>query len=171
MLEKIKDKIKALILKIPEEKRPKLLVAAGIGFMIIILLSTGIGTEKTEKKTDTSASESTPYLYADETEKKLEQVISLIDGAGRCKVMVTLDTSEENIYASDINDSKSEYVVIKTSSDEGGLLLKIIQPKIRGVAVVCDGGDSYITVNSITDTVCSVLGISSSRVSVTKMSD
>lgn len=171
MLDGIKEKLKTVIEKIPEEKRPKILVAVGIGLMVMIFLTSGVGLEKKGENSESFETDSTPCLYAEETEKKLEQVISLIDGAGRCKVMVTLDTSEENIYASDINESKSEYVVIKTSSNEGGLLLKIIQPKIRGVAVVCDGGDSYITVNNITDAVCSVLGISSTRVSVTKMSN
>ena len=168
MKDEIIRKLKKLFDKIPESKRPIILVAVGIILMAAILFS-GSGDGK-NKKTEREAS-STPdtVSYADETEKKLESVISLIDGAGRCKVMVTLDTSEENVYASDINDGKSEYVVIKTSSDEGGLLLKIVQPKIRGVAVVCDGGDSYITVNNITEAVCSVLGISSTKVSVSKM--
>ncbi len=166
MIEKIKDIINKTAEKIPEEKRPKIIVAVGIGLMALILLS-GMGT-KTEK-TQSTETQVQPYLYSEEIEQKLEKIISSIQGAGRCKVMVTLDTSEENVYAFDINDSKNEYVVIKTNSDEGGLLIKIIQPKIRGVAVVCDGGDTYTTVNSITETVCSVLGISSTKVSVAKM--
>lgn len=167
MRDSIKSKLKPLIEKIPENKRPAVLAGVGIALMLVIFLS-GIGEESHEAEKITVATQNT-VSYAEETEEKLESIISLIDGAGRCKVMVTLDTSEENIYASDINGDKSEYVVIKTSSDEGGLLLKIVQPKIRGVAVVCDGGDSYITVNSITEAVCSVLGISSARVSVSKM--
>lgn len=166
MAEKLRSAIKSITEKIPEEKRPKIIVLVGIGLMALVLLS-GLGGNS--EKSENADLEAQPYLYAEETEEKLENIISSIDGAGRCKVMVTLDTSEENVYASDINSDKSEYVVIKTSSQEGGLLLKIIQPKIRGVAVVCDGGDSYITVNSITETVCSVLGISSTKVSVAKM--
>lgn len=166
MSEKIKEKLKPLINKIPENKRPMILVATGLVLMILLLFSSFDTNVKSE---NTVSCENNTLSYTEETEEKLENIISLIDGAGRCKVMLTLDTSEENIYASDINDEKSEYVVIKTSSDEGGLLLKIIQPKIRGVAVVCDGGDSYITVNNITEAVCSALGISSTRVSVKKM--
>lgn len=166
MIEKIKSRLSDIVGKIPEDKRPKILLFVGLALMALIFLS-GLGANT--EKTQTEENSSQPYLYAEETEKKLENIISAIDGAGRCKVMVTVDTSEENIYATDINDVKSEYVVIKTNSNEGGLLLKIIQPKIRGVAVVCDGGDSYITVNNITEAVCSVLGISSTKVSVTKM--
>ncbi len=166
MSEKIKEKLKPLINKIPENKRPMILVATGLLLMILLLFSS---FDTKVKSANTVSCENSTLSYTEETEQKLENIISLIDGAGRCKVMLTLDTSEENIYASDINDEKSEYVVIKTSSDEGGLLLKIIQPKIRGVAVVCDGGDSYITVNNITEAVCSALGISSTRVSVKKM--
>lgn len=168
MTDEIKKRIKQLVEKIPESKRPIILVAVGIILMAAILLS-GSGGDKDKKVGQETPTVQNTVSYAEETEKKLESVISLIDGTGRCKVMVTLDTSEENVYASDINDGKSEYVVIKTSSDEGGLLLKIVQPKIRGVAVVCDGGDSYITANSITEAVCSVLGISSTKVSISKM--
>ncbi|MDD6021211.1 MAG: hypothetical protein ACI4GA_01985 [Acutalibacteraceae bacterium] len=167
MIDNIREKLRKLFEKIPESKRPIVLVVVGLIAMSAILFSSfDSKSSKDEKKT---SAEAAAPSYTEETERKLENIISLIDGAGRCKVMVTLDTSEENIYASDINDGKSEYVVIKTSSDEGGLLLKIVQPKIRGVAVVCDGGDSYITVNNITEAVCSALGISSTKVSITKM--
>lgn len=167
MLDNVKAKVNRLFEKIPETKRPAVLAGIGIALMLLILFSS-FG-ESDSKAEQSAAPIQNTNSYTEETEKKLESIISLIDGAGRCKVMVTLDTSEENVYASDINSEKSEYVVIKTSSDEGGLLLKIIQPKIRGVAVVCDGGDSYITVNNITEAVCSVLGISSTKVSVSKM--
>jgi len=37
---------------------------------------------------------------------------------------------------------EKEYVLIETDGNEGGMIIKLIQPKIRGVAVVCEGGGS-----------------------------
>lgn len=165
MYEKFKQVVTSLTEKIPKEKRPALLVICGIFVMLIIMFS-GTSAEKEETiSPDGNITEN----YVQETERKLSEIISSINGAGKTKVMVTLDSGEENIYACDINEDQNEYVVIKTSSQEGGLLLKIVQPKIRGVAVVCDGGDSYKVQNDILNAVCSVLDISSARVSITKM--
>lgn len=162
------DKIKLLFDKftgrLPEEKKPLLIIAAGVILMLLVLFS-GNGEDKVQTPENTDVDIS----YAEAIEIRLEDIISSINGAGKTKVMVTLDSSEENIYATDINDDKSEYVVIKTSSDEGGLLLKIIQPEIRGVAVVCEGGDLFSVKSEIINTICSVLDINSSAVSVSKM--
>lgn len=165
MYEKFKQFATNLTEKIPREKRPAVLIVCGIIVMLIIMFSGTSG----EKEEIVSAEDNITENYVQETERKLSEIIGSINGAGKTKVMVTLDSGEENIYACDINEDRNEYVVIKTSSQEGGLLLKIVQPKIRGVAVVCDGGDSYKVQSDILSAVCSVLDISSARVSITKM--
>ena len=170
MIDKIKTLIKRLIEKIPKEKRPIILAAGGVLLMCVILLSSFFDAGKNEikdTKSDTETYEENGYVS--ELERKLTDIISSIEGAGRVKVMITLENSEENVYAVDINESKNEYVLIKTSSDEGGLLLKIIQPKIRGVAIVCDGGEISKVKMRILDAACSAMGISSSKVSISKM--
>ena len=65
--------------------------------------------------------------------------------------MVTLDTSEQTQYAKDEKEnSKSgdktseksyekKYVL---TDDDGGVVLKTTEPEVRGVIVVCDGGDN-----------------------------
>lgn len=161
------ENIKKLWNKIPENSKPVIIIIVGVLLMAGILLSDKIFCNNSGDEYVVSESERSDYCEI--IEEKLNQLISSIDGAGRCKVMVTLEAGEENIFAKNINDSKSEYVVIKTSSDEGGLLLKIVQPKIRGVAVVCDGGEKFTVKNDITNAVCAVLGISSTRVSISKM--
>lgn len=170
MIDKIKKLVKTLVEKIPKEKRSIILAVVGILLMCLILLSSFFDTGKTENndtKAYTEAYEENGYVA--ELERKLTDIISSIEGAGRVKVMITLENSEENVYAIDINESKNEYVLIKTSSDEGGLLLKIIQPKVRGVAIVCDGGEVGKVKMSILDATCSAMGISSSKVSISKM--
>ena len=100
--------------------------------------------------------------------------------------MVTLENGTEQVYAQNEKSSsdntsntdetqsdfsfEKEYVLIESNSyGEDGLVIKLIQPKIRGVAVVCEGGGSDIIRQEISETVTAVLDISASRVYVTKM--
>lgn len=48
------------------------------------------------------------------------------------------------------------------------MIIKLIQPKIRGVAVVCEGGGSDAVRQEITQAITAVLDISASRVYITK---
>ena len=64
---------------------------------------------------------------------------------------------------------EDNYIIVKTDNGEEGMLLKVTQPKIRGVAIVCRGGNSPQVRQSITDTVTAVLDISSARVNIAAM--
>ena len=155
MIEKAADLFRKFIKNIPESKKPMVLVMAGVLLLVLIFFS-----DITPSKNDVpEESESNEITYVQEIEDKLRKIVSDIHGAGETEVMLTLDTSEENIYATDINEDKYEYVVIKTSSDEGGLLLKIIQPKIRGVAISCEGADDVNVQQQIYSTVEALLNI------------
>ena len=100
-------------------------------------------------------------------------MISSIQGAGRAKVMVTLESSDENVYAVEEKSNDSSYensvVIVENDDGENGILLKVTQPRIRGVAVVCAGGASPTVRQSIIDTLTAVLDISSARISIATM--
>ncbi len=167
----------------------KLLVICTIGIVGIVLLMLSEvmpSTEENNKKKDCETQIQDELNYAEDIEERLTQIISSIDGAGDTKVMVTLENGTEQVYAqneksasdntsntdelqSDFSFEK-EYVLIEAdSSGENGLIIKLIQPKIRGVAVVCEGGGSDVIRQEISETVTAVLDISASRVYVTKM--
>ena len=109
-------------------------------------------------------------------------MLSKTEGTGRVEVMITLQSSDEKIYATDektnykSSDSVTErtydeqYVLSDNNSDDGGgIVLKTNAPEIKGVIVVCDGGDNSAVANQITNAVCASLGIQSNCVSVLKM--
>ncbi len=157
----------------------KIVILMLVGLSGIILLTvTELLPSGEEKSEETVNSEQSPYQsYAQNIETRLEELISSIHGAGKTRVMVTLDSSDENVYATERkrtdNKDNSTYednvVIIETESGENGVLLKITEPKIRGVAVVCAGGDSPVVRQSIIDTVTAVLDISSARVNIATM--
>ena len=183
--------IKASVSNIAQrlKKDKKLVIICGIGILgILLLLMSELVSGSGEKSApaEQTTENAQELTYAQDIEERLSQIISSIDGAGKTKVMVTLENGTEQVYAANektasdsssdadgsagkISDEK-EYVIIETDSKgDQGLVIKLIQPKIRGVAVVCEGGDSDIIRREIQETVTAVLDISASRVYVTKM--
>lgn len=169
------------------DKKLAVLCAVGVLGVALLILSEFIpsGEKKAEKKESVTAAQS-QETYAEDIEKRLTEIVSSIDGAGKTRVMVTLESGAEQVYAKNeriksdtsggtalekenFSDEK-EYVLIETDGNEGGMIIKLIQPKIRGVAVVCEGGGSDAVRQEITQAITAVLDISASRVYITKMS-
>lgn len=158
----------------------KLLVIAFVMIVgIILTVISSFGSESEEKEqislqTDKIFNESE---YTGQLENKLEEMISLISGAGETKVIVTLECDYETVYAkdgsiekdNDSTDEDSEYIIIDSRDVQGGLVLKTVTPKIRGVAVVCAGGDSMYVKTAVTDLLSAVLDIGTNHISVSKL--
>lgn len=131
---------------IKSDKRIKLILVLGIAVILLIAIS-GIGGNKSG--TADSASLSELSQYEKKLEERLSDILSEIEGVGKLKVMVTLDTSEESEYG--------------RSKD---MLLSVKAPSVRGVIVVCDGGNNIIVKEKVTSAVSGVFGISTTRISV-----
>lgn len=115
----------------------------------------------------------------DEFEKKLEMAIGSIEGAGKTSVVLTLLSTEESIYATDIKSDitdeqnrklEENITVISTGSyGEEPLLIKKIYPTFKGVGIICEGGDNPVTKLKITEFLTSVLAIGVKDISISKM--
>lgn len=156
---------------------------AVLGVVVAVLLFSDGGKEaqSTEQKTAAAVSAA---KYTELLEERLEKLISKIEGAGNVKVMVTLESCYENVYAkSDSTKEKTageskeiqtdeEYITVKKgSNNEECLVVKVYEPSIKGVAVVAEGADSPAVKKAITETVSAVLSLSSAKISVEKMSE
>jgi phenylalanyl-tRNA synthetase beta chain len=58
--------------------------------------------------------------------------------------------------------------VVKGSDGENGVVIKVYEPVIKGVAVVAQGADNIKVRSAITEAVCALFNISSAKVSVSK---
>lgn len=166
--------VQKILEKIKRDKRIAAIVSIGLVGIILLTLSELIPqksdakqNEKNENVTDIRDS------YEENIEKRLTSIVSSIDGAGRTEVMVTLASGDENVYAvkekSSDGSKEREYIVIDSDKNESGLLLKVIEPEIRGVAIVCEGADSAKIRQEIISSVSAVLGISTNRISIAKI--
>ena len=173
---------KEIIIKLKEKlnENRKLALIIAVGFLGIMLISLSevknIKTEKNEETTTESVQLSVDE-YTLSLEERLTDLLSSIEDAGQVKVMVTLKSSDESVYAvnenikndNDSNSYSNSFVIIENKSVKEGIKLKVLEPQVQGVAVVCSGGDNPIVISRIKEAITAVLGIGSNNVSVSKM--
>ncbi len=153
----IKDVIKK------QGKRTAVLVICGVLGLALLLsaeLFGGIG--KKENK------EYSVSYYTSELEGRIEKLCLAVDGISHAEVLLTLDCSSEYVYAKDENasTSASEYVIISGGDGEEAVPVSEIYPRIRGVAVVCTGGDSAAVQKKLTELLSAALGISANKIKI-----
>ncbi len=182
-------KIHEFLLK---DKSKKIIICIGILGIALIFISELFKTNNAKKvtaSTSATASSST-YEYVSQLENNLKELISSIKGAGNTRVMVTLENSEETVYATEekknkeatedksdgqlskkreSDDCEKKYITVRDADGtERALSVTQIQPTVKGVVVVCDGGDIPEVQQKITDAIKTALNITSKRVYVTK---
>ncbi len=171
--------IKKIIAKLNVKDKNKIvIVAAFLVGIILIVLSTfetkTVSEEETAQQHTTIFSEEE---YCTALENKLESMVSSLSGAGKAKVIVTLECDYETIYAKDgsysrddlSSDEESQYIIIDSSEQEGGLVLKTVAPKIRGVAVLCEGGADPQIKAAISEMLSALLDVGKNNISISKI--
>lgn len=118
-------------------------VALLVTAVILLALSEFIKTASQNTQTG-SMSEYTQLL-----EHKVSNLLSRVDGVGRIEVVITLQASAE---------PGADGVMTHAKED------------IRGVVILCDGGDDIKTVSKITEIVSAALNIGYNQIYITKMS-
>jgi len=141
-----------------QEKNKKILIALGLfsGVILIILSFFTAGNKKTPGNSSVKfdLTRTDAESYAAIQEKKLCEMLKRINGVSDPFVMITLDSSSEYIYASKQSIKESSSKNGETTQREAvkdmilyedekrsksPILVKEIQPKIKGVAIVCKG--------------------------------
>ena len=141
-------KLNELINKLVSGKKSAaIIVAAGTLGLCLIMISSLLPKEnkKIPEKSQAEAENVTDYCI--ETEKKLTDFLSRIDGVGKVNVLVTLNNREEYVYAKEgrkvISDNKTEeeeeYVMIGGSGEKSALIETVKTPEISGVVIACSG--------------------------------
>lgn len=167
-----------------KNKKSTAIFIIGIIGILLIGFSDVFLSNKTEVN-NSSYNEISVQQHIAELEKKTEKIISKIEGAGKSKIMITADTSKENEYAvnenksqdvSEENDSlnqrtqiQNEIVITQQNSTDSALVVKVIEPQIRGVLVLCEGADMPKISEQITNAVKTVLGVPYNKICVLKL--
>lgn len=159
-----------ILKKLNGKKGSAVIAVLAVLGVILIMFPKG-DTESKASKADTYVQITT---YTEKLEEKIRSLCSAVDGAGNVRVLVTLECSSEFVYADNRTESvdsagssySSDYLIIEDKNGTAPVTLTEIYPKIRGVAVVCDGGDLPAVKSKLTGLLSAALGISTSRISV-----
>lgn len=147
--------------------------------LMLIAIPTGDGTgEKAKKDTETQISETDEIqyeeTYREQLEKQLEQLLSQMDGVGKCKVMITLEDDGQSYVdknvSTDENKRQEETVVYDTGDGKIPYVVQKKKPKVAGVVVVTEGGGSAKVVTNISNSVMSLFQLEAHKITVVKMS-
>ena len=153
MMEKLKD--------ILNKYRFAVLVAlAGVVLMLL-----PAGKQETEAA-DTAGKEMSFSL--EETERRMAEVLSAMDGVGRVQVMLTLHSGETLSLAEDSSATLGSQVltVNRGSGKQEVVVTRRLYPTYQGAVVVCQGaGDSRVRLR-VLETVSVLTGLSSDKISV-----
>lgn len=128
--------------------------------------------------------------YAESLERRLQNKLSKIEGAGRVEVMITLENYGESVVEKDNADSTSRRVqegaegrntteetrevhmeTVYQDADRGKepFVGSEKTPKIAGVLVVAQGADKTAVKQNISDAVMALFQIDVNRIKVVKM--
>ena len=168
----------------------KILILAGILLMVIAIPT----EEKRDREVTLEEREENVSLneesYAESLERRLQNKLSKIEGAGRVEVMITLENYGESVVEKDNADSTSRRVqegaegrntteetrevhmeTVYQDADRGKepFVGSEKTPKIAGVLVVAQGADKTAVKQNISDAVMALFQIDVNRIKVVKM--
>ena len=107
-------------------------------------------------------------------ERRLGEILSKIDRAGRVEVMITLEDTGEQIVEKDEETREgagSETTVYTTEGNvESPFVSRTCTPKIAGVLVVAEGAGDSVVKQEILSSVQSLFAIEAHKIAVVKMS-
>ena len=176
--------IKGLGTLFSKENRVKTIVVLGLLGIALILLSELVpvgGGSDTQAAGSVSVDEEEMKR---QVEEKLAELIGSIAGVGECKIMVTYESTLQNVYESDTkttSDSssseggnkdkttKEENVIILENKDgtREALLKTQLGPQIKGVVIACEGGEDVAVESRIIGVVTTAFQLPTSKVYVT----
>ncbi len=170
-MQELADRIRELV------KKPLFLKASallGVIMIVIILISDIPDKDKTVKERPANEiSFESADIYAAGTEERICSMISDIEGVGKARVMLTITSTEEYVYAeiqkAGSSQSENSYMIIDNGQQKEALLKKINNPAISGVLVVCEGGDDPRVCEQVYIAVSTALNIPTNKIYVAEM--
>ena len=155
---------------------------------------------ETNKKSDVSEQEEKTYIsysFQEEEyivqalERRLEDILYVMQGVGEVKVMITLASQGEKIVEKDVpldrsnileedstggtrstNEMNSKEETVYSTNAQGDKVPYVIKEtgvEVLGVSVVAQGGDNDIVQKNISETIQALFGIEEHKIKVVKM--
>lgn len=171
------------IKNILDTKKGKIIIISILIFIAVLVYFLPQKSSKTQNENITNTKDEKT------NEKKLEEVLSSIKGAGEVKVMITYSSSDETITAMNSqkqtsttteeteNGTRTSQTTVENSTpmtvgsggNESAFVLKNNEPEIKGVIVVAQGAQNLSVRLELEKAVETVLQIKPSQVEIFTM--
>lgn len=143
-----------------------LVILAGL---VLLLLPEG------KEKTPSAQCAPAETFHLEQTEQKLAQALSKIDGAGEVTVLLTVKTGTRQVLAQDLDSEGAEggqktqtVVLAKGSGQEETVTVQEIYPQYQGALVVCGGGENPQVRLALTQAITALTGLGADKISISK---
>ena len=100
-------------------------------------------------------------FYTEYLEERIRKLCVSVSGVEEAEVFLTIDCSSEYVYG-----EGGDYLILSGSEGEKAVLLCEIYPKVRGIAVVCTGGDQPRIREVLVSLLSAALDLSSSKIEI-----
>lgn len=145
--------------------KKKLIILLAVTGAVLLLAGALFSGSKKEDSGGAAAVDSEDMIaYARSLEDRIVKLCEEVDGVSDVSVLLTLDGGTERVYAE--NETGGSYVVISAGGEERVVLVREIYSSVRGIGVVCRGGDKIAVQKKLTELLSCALGVPISKISV-----
>lgn len=172
------------------ERLLKLIVIVGLAGIALIFISSLFHQQNKASSVQPPSDDNSVWeeaaAYREQLSTELGNMVASIEGAGRTKLMLTIDGTIRSIYATDSDiqtnersgggehqntEKKSCIVIRRSDGSEQAVTIGQMMPSVKGVLVVCEGGDNEEVASRIRSAVSAAVHLSESHICVLKLSD
>ena len=147
-------------------------VLGAAGLLLIMLSGFADGGKKSSSTAETSLTAGTSSeSYCTDTEKRLEEFLQRIDGAGEVRAFLKVGSEQRYVYATEgkksVSDKKTEeeekYVVIGGNGGKNALI------EIEGAVILCSGCGDPAVREQVYRAAAAALGIPTAKIYVGRL--
>ena len=157
-----------LIEKIKQNKKIQYTLLAILISILIFVVIFSLSSDKNVDKENNAID-----IYVTNLENKLSETLSKVQGAGAVSVVITVESGMETVLAmkTTTTETSSGKETIETPILVNGktVVLKENYPKIIGVLIVAEGGNSISVLNKIQQATVSLLNIDVNQIEILTM--
>lgn len=105
--------------------------------------------------------------FIERTEKQLVEMLRGIEGAGECRITITLSSGGKREY---VREEGKVLVITDKDGNQSAVVARERAPEIAGVTVASKGAGSVRVRNDVIESVSTVLGIGANKICVVALS-